>query len=432
MPSVAINGEGNTAYVIRYQSKAEGTELPSPLPATATGRAERGEPPTIATVVRHRRQLLLRRRGRRSEKGPSCATAIFAVVFCLTREETREGRGKVAAHLHGTFTTAACFRQVKGREGSTLAVVACLPETEVEGPVALFIRNDGDSRDVAAAVDHHNPCTAARSREGKRSHSAHIYCYAILAGGTSRSRVARRCCPYCKLASLSVFVFLNLFLSSCTVALKVTNWRRYRFPNVSFPQKRINNWRLICAIATEPLQKQAEESKMEAPKEIFLKNLKEKNLCIVIQLVTFVNRAGAIGSEDDGMGVGLFEDRAIDSLKIELLGDKTGGEGVWITSSIPRLLIDGNTGETERRQLGSPASSSSLDGLQRSGPGSHVRPGDSLASSVSGSSFDVGGSSGQSSILLSLVGNGNRAGPQQVSAMTTEQRLHGGGCGVGG
>nr|GMC66675.1 puromycin-sensitive aminopeptidase isoform X1 [Ipomoea batatas] len=59
-------------------------------------------------------------------------------------------------------------------------------------------------------------------------------------------------------------------------SVQVTDWRKYRFPNVSFPQKRINNWRLICAIAIEPLQKQAEESKMEAPKEIFLKNLKEK------------------------------------------------------------------------------------------------------------------------------------------------------------
>nr|GME16852.1 hypothetical protein Iba_scaffold17857CG0010 [Ipomoea batatas] len=38
----------------------------------------------------------------------------------------------------------------------------------------------------------------------------------------------------------------------------------------------------------------------------------------------------------------------------------------------------------ERRQRGSPASSSSLDGLQRSGSGSHARPGDSLAFSVSG------------------------------------------------
>nr|GMC60849.1 hypothetical protein Iba_chr02bCG14490 [Ipomoea batatas] len=42
--------------------------------------------------------------------------------------------------------------------------------------------------------------------------------------------------------------------------------------------------------------------------------------------VTFVKRVGAAGSEDDGMGVGLFEDRAIDSLKIELLGDKIRGE----------------------------------------------------------------------------------------------------------
>nr|GMD01670.1 puromycin-sensitive aminopeptidase isoform X1 [Ipomoea batatas] len=56
---------------------------------------------------------------------------------------------------------------------------------------------------------------------------------------------------------------------------EVTDWRKYRFPNVSFPQQRINNRRLICAIATEPLPKQAEESKMEAPKEIFLKDYKQ-------------------------------------------------------------------------------------------------------------------------------------------------------------
>nr|GMC46700.1 hypothetical protein Iba_chr01aCG4510 [Ipomoea batatas] len=50
-------------------------------------------------------------------------------------------------------------------------------------------------RSSAAAADHHNPCTAARPREGKGNHSAHICCYAILAGGTSRSRVTRRCYP---------------------------------------------------------------------------------------------------------------------------------------------------------------------------------------------------------------------------------------------
>nr|GMD83559.1 puromycin-sensitive aminopeptidase isoform X1 [Ipomoea batatas] len=49
--------------------------------------------------------------------------------------------------------------------------------------------------------------------------------------------------------------------------------------------RRINNWRLICAIATEPLQKQAEESKMEAPKEIFLKDLKEKVTIFLVRLL---------------------------------------------------------------------------------------------------------------------------------------------------
>jgi aminopeptidase N len=32
--------------------------------------------------------------------------------------------------------------------------------------------------------------------------------------------------------------------------------------------------RLICAVATEPLPKQVEESKMDTPKEIFLKDHK--------------------------------------------------------------------------------------------------------------------------------------------------------------
>nr|GMD97912.1 hypothetical protein Iba_chr15cCG7100 [Ipomoea batatas] len=46
------------------------------------------------------------------------------------------------------------------------------------------------------------------------------------------------------------------------------------------------------------------------------------NRCIVSQLVTLVNRTGAAGDEDDGIGVGLFEDGASESLKIGLLGDK--------------------------------------------------------------------------------------------------------------
>ena len=32
--------------------------------------------------------------------------------------------------------------------------------------------------------------------------------------------------------------------------------------------------RLLCSVATEPLSKQVEESKMDAPKEIFLKDYK--------------------------------------------------------------------------------------------------------------------------------------------------------------
>lgn len=43
---------------------------------------------------------------------------------------------------------------------------------------------------------------------------------------------------------------------------------------VSQQPRRIDR-RLICSVATEPLPKEVEESKMEAPKEIFLKDYKQ-------------------------------------------------------------------------------------------------------------------------------------------------------------
>nr|GMD76692.1 hypothetical protein Iba_chr13bCG12620 [Ipomoea batatas] len=55
--------------------------------------------------------------------------------------------------------------------------------------------------------------------------------------------------------------------------------------------------------------------------------------------VTFVKRTGAAGSEDDGIGVGLFERGATESLKIELLGDKIGEESHGSSDNILVCLV---------------------------------------------------------------------------------------------
>lgn len=41
-----------------------------------------------------------------------------------------------------------------------------------------------------------------------------------------------------------------------------------------FQRARQTSRRLLCSVATEPLPKQVEESKMDTPKEIFLKDYK--------------------------------------------------------------------------------------------------------------------------------------------------------------
>nr|GMD12717.1 hypothetical protein Iba_chr07aCG6190 [Ipomoea batatas] len=210
-------------------------------PSNAVARCHVDKRGGIGVQHSHRRERETRQlpcmssTSRRSD----CATATFAAVFCLSGEKTREGREKVAAHLHGTSATAACFRKVKGREGSTFAVVACSPETEEEGcvhvlryvtgeikkgrslplrstdaelekerggrnsstrnrfapppstakstaatrtvtSVALFVGNDGDSRDVAAAVELHPCCCYVMKIGGKRALLAHgrsLRCY---------------------------------------------------------------------------------------------------------------------------------------------------------------------------------------------------------------------------------------------------------------
>ncbi|XP_040961961.1 puromycin-sensitive aminopeptidase isoform X1 [Gossypium hirsutum] len=63
----------------------------------------------------------------------------------------------------------------------------------------------------------------------------------------------------------------------CFSALEATHRRNYRFPHSSpylFQRARETSRRLICSVATEPLPKRVEESEMDAPKEIFLKDYK--------------------------------------------------------------------------------------------------------------------------------------------------------------
>lgn len=60
----------------------------------------------------------------------------------------------------------------------------------------------------------------------------------------------------------------------CFSALEATHRRNYRFPHSLPYRARETSRRLICSIATEPLPKRVEESDMDAPKEIFLKDYK--------------------------------------------------------------------------------------------------------------------------------------------------------------
>lgn len=97
-----------------------------------------------------------------------------------------------------------------------------------------------------------------------------------------------------KLPVLAGWIGLNIFLlfalllqvkrSVCSVksisgyrcfsALEATHRRNYRFPHSLPYRARETSRRLICSIATEPLPKRVEESDMDAPKEIFLKDYK--------------------------------------------------------------------------------------------------------------------------------------------------------------
>ncbi|XWS48912.1 hypothetical protein CRYUN_Cryun13aG0117500 [Craigia yunnanensis] len=66
----------------------------------------------------------------------------------------------------------------------------------------------------------------------------------------------------------------NISRYRCFSALEDTCRRNYRFLHSSPYRARKASRRLLCSVATEPLPKQVEESKMDAPKEIFLKDYK--------------------------------------------------------------------------------------------------------------------------------------------------------------
>ncbi|XVE57913.1 hypothetical protein DITRI_Ditri04bG0128000 [Diplodiscus trichospermus] len=72
----------------------------------------------------------------------------------------------------------------------------------------------------------------------------------------------------------SVSSLKNISRYRCFSALEATCRRNHRFPHSSPYRAREASRRLLCSVATEPLPKQVEESKMDAPKEIFLKDYK--------------------------------------------------------------------------------------------------------------------------------------------------------------
>eukprot|EP00258_Populus_trichocarpa_P026327 XP_024442346.1 puromycin-sensitive aminopeptidase [Populus trichocarpa] len=75
--------------------------------------------------------------------------------------------------------------------------------------------------------------------------------------------------PSCFQSSVRNISKYRGFLSS-----EVAFRRKYRFSYPALYRDKQDRRRLICAVATEPLPKQVEESKMDAPKEIFLKDYK--------------------------------------------------------------------------------------------------------------------------------------------------------------
>ncbi|CAL5423907.1 unnamed protein product [Camellia sinensis] len=81
------------------------------------------------------------------------------------------------------------------------------------------------------------------------------------------------------LARVEVCLDINYFFSSSIQWLSLSLYSPHQFLLQTKIQHKLQkakqfSRRLICSVATEPLPKQVEESKMDMPKEIFLKDYK--------------------------------------------------------------------------------------------------------------------------------------------------------------
>ncbi|KAJ6946233.1 hypothetical protein NC651_001099 [Populus alba x Populus x berolinensis] len=107
------------------------------------------------------------------------------------------------------------------------------------------------------------------------------------------------------------------FLSS-----EVAFRRKYRFSYPALYRDKQDRRRLICAVATEPLPKQVEESKMDAPKEIFLKDYKLPDYYFDSVYLTFL----------------LGEEKTIVSSKITVLPRVEGSSPLVLDGADLKLL----------------------------------------------------------------------------------------------
>ncbi|KAL9434461.1 hypothetical protein AB3S75_029159 [Citrus x aurantiifolia] len=67
------------------------------------------------------------------------------------------------------------------------------------------------------------------------------------------------------------------YQKKCLLSSKVSYQKNYRFPYPFLPRTKQTSGRLVCSVATESVPKEAQESKMDKPKEIFLKDYKMPN-----------------------------------------------------------------------------------------------------------------------------------------------------------
>ncbi|KAL2252258.1 UNVERIFIED_CONTAM: hypothetical protein Sindi_0020500 [Sesamum indicum] len=99
----------------------------------------------------------------------------------------------------------------------------------------------------------------------------------------SRTLALRASCRGTRHSVKNLCRYRQLFCSeACTryafyplYPLTITDWRNRHLPYYSLPRATNISRRLICSVATEPVPTQVEESIMDTPKEIFLKDYKQ-------------------------------------------------------------------------------------------------------------------------------------------------------------